>query len=180
MSTYQSLSELPVQIDSYMLETLRFSPSPEFERLTTVIQISHDGLTGNGEDVTYEGLDAIALADAGSYLDLTGPQTIGEFCDLMGKTDLFPVPPEREVSRNYRRWAFESAALDLALKQADTDLATVTRPGAHPAHFRRFDGTRLRGPDGTKSDVGLLTGPSWSVTRPSSSSSTRHSTGTRT
>jgi L-alanine-DL-glutamate epimerase-like enolase superfamily enzyme len=155
MSTFDTLSELPVQIDSYLLETLRFSPGPEFERLTTVIQISHDGLTGNGEDVTYEGLDAIAIADAGTYLDLTGPRTVGEFCDLMGKTDLFPVPPEREVSRNYRRWAFESAALDLALKQEDTDLASALGRSQSPLTFVASMGLG-GGPGGKTSDVGLL------------------------
>ena len=156
MSTFDALSELPVEIDSYALETLRFSPSPEFERLTTVIQVEKDGLTGNGEDVTYEGLDAIALADAGTYLDLTGPRTIGEFCDLMGTTDLFPVVPEREVSRNYRRWAFESAALDLALKQADTDLATVLGKELSPLTFVASMGLG-GGPGGKESNVGLLT-----------------------
>jgi len=135
MSTFAKLADLPLEIDSYELETLRFAPSPEFERLTTVIQVMKDGLTGNGEDVTYEGLDAIALADAGPYLDLTGPRTVGEFCELMGNTDLFPVPPEREVSRNYRRWAFESAALSLALKQADTDLVTAVGRELSPLSF---------------------------------------------
>ncbi|MGK2931509.1 MAG: hypothetical protein ACSLFD_01825 [Solirubrobacterales bacterium] len=156
MSTFDTLSELPVQIDSYALETLRFSPNPDFERLTTVIQVEKDGLVGNGEDVTYEGLDAIALADAGSYLDLTGPRTIGEFCDLMGTTDLFPVPPEREVSRNYRRWAFESAALDLALKQADTDLGTVIGKELSPLTFVASMGLG-GGPGGKESNVALLT-----------------------
>src|SRR5680860_1515830 len=155
MSTYERIAELPLEIDSYALETLSYSPSPAFERLTTVIQVSHDGLTGNGEDVTYEGLDAIALADAGSYLDLTGPRTIGEFCELMGTTDLFPVEPEREVSRNYRRWAFESAAVDLACKQADTDLAAVLGRELSPLTFVASMGLG-GGPGGKESDVGLL------------------------
>ncbi len=41
---------------------------------------------------------------------------------MLDGLDLFPSPPERDVSRNYRRWAFESAALDLALRQAGTSL----------------------------------------------------------
>ena len=52
-------------------------------------------------------------------LDLTGPATLGELSELIDGLDLFPgSPPVREPSRNYRRWAFESAALDLALRQA--------------------------------------------------------------
>lgn len=155
MSTYERLAKLPLQIDSYSLETLRFSPTPEFERLTTMIQVERDGLTGNGEDVTYEGLDTIAFADAGAYLDLTTPGTIGEFCDLIGQTDLFPVPPEREVARSYRRWAFESAALDLALKQSDTDLAAVLERPLSPLTFVASMGLG-GGPGGKASNVDLL------------------------
>ena len=46
------------------------------------------------------------------------PTTLGEACALLGELDLFPgAAPEREASRLYRRWAYESAALDLALRQ---------------------------------------------------------------
>jgi L-alanine-DL-glutamate epimerase-like enolase superfamily enzyme len=153
MSTYERIAELPVEIDSYAFEGLEIRPSPEFERLTTVVQVSNDGLVGNGEDITYEGLDAIALQDAGPVHDLTGPRTIGEFCELIGGLDLFPTPPEREVSRLYRRWAFESAALDLALKQADTTLSRYLGAELRPLHF--VASMNLAGPDGN-SDIGTL------------------------
>ena len=43
------------------------------------------------------------------------------FSEQIGGLDLFPAEPVRgDVSRLYRRWAFESAALDLALRQAGT------------------------------------------------------------
>lgn len=155
MSTFDLVAGLPLQIDSYELETLSFSPSPEFERLTTVVHLKGGGHTGTGEDITYEALDHVALADAGTYLDLTGPRTIGEFCELAGSTDLFPVPPEREVSRNYRRWAFESAALDLALKQGGTDLATVLGRPRSPLTFVASMGLG-GGPGGKESNVDSL------------------------
>ncbi len=153
MSTFERVAELPVQIDSYAFEGLSFQPSPEFERLTTVIQLFSDGLAGNGEDITYEALDAIALQDAGPVHDLSGPRTIAEFCELMDSLDLFPSPPEREVSRLYRRWAFESAALDLALKQADTTLAGHLGMRLEPLTFVASMG--LKGPDG-KSHISAL------------------------
>ncbi|MGB0121464.1 MAG: hypothetical protein WBP55_10990 [Solirubrobacterales bacterium] len=155
MNTFDLVASLPLEIETYELETLSFAPSPDFERLTTVIQVAKDGLTGNGEDITYEGLDHVALADAGSYLDLTGPRTIGEFCELMGETDLFPAGPEREVSRNYRRWAFESAALSLALKQSDTDLATHLGRELKPLTFVASMGLG-GGPGKTGSNIDLL------------------------
>ncbi|HRV60089.1 MAG TPA: hypothetical protein P5138_05625, partial [Solirubrobacterales bacterium] len=129
MSTYERVAELPVEIDSWSMEGLSIKPAPDFERLTTVIRIEGGGHAGLGEDITYEALDQIALQDAGPVHDLTGPKTIGEFCELIGSLDLFPSPPERETSRLYRRWAFESAALDLALWQAGTSLAEfLARP----------------------------------------------------
>jgi L-alanine-DL-glutamate epimerase-like enolase superfamily enzyme len=153
MSTYERVAELPVEIDSYALEGLSIQPSREFERLTTVIQVLSDGLAGSGEDITYEGLDAIALQDAGPVHDLSGPRTVGELCELIGSLDLFPVPPEREVSRLYRRWAFESAALDLALKQANTTLAEFLGLELKPLTFVASMG--LKGADG-RSDIGTL------------------------
>ena len=59
-----------------------------------------------------------------------------EFSDLLGETDLFPAAaPERDVSREYRRWAFESAALDLALRQAGVNLAAALGREPRPVNF---------------------------------------------
>lgn len=159
MTTWDRVAELPLEIESYELEELSFSPNPDFERLTTVIRINgpgdEDRLTGLGEDITYEALDQIALRDAGPNLDLTGPGTLGEFCGLVGSLDLFPAPPERDVSRFYRRWAFESAALDLALKQAGTDLASLLDRELKPLNFVASM-SLTGGPGGKDSDIGRL------------------------
>ena len=47
--------------------------------------------------------------------------------------------PEHDAWRNYRRWGFESAALDLALRQAGRPLARGARPRAAAGHVRRLD-----------------------------------------
>ncbi len=114
--------------------TLEFQ-IPGFERLSTVIHLWGAGEDGLGEDVTYDPVDHIALQDAGPTLDLTGYATLGEFCELMGDLDTFPVEPQRDVSRLYRRWAFESAALDLALRQAGKGLAEVLGREPRPVNF---------------------------------------------
>ena len=95
-----------------------------------MIHLWGGGEDGLGEDVTYDAVDHVALQDAGPTLDLTGYATLGEFCELIGGLDTFPAEPQRDVSRRYRRWAFESAALDLALRQAGKGLAEVARPRA--------------------------------------------------
>jgi hypothetical protein len=134
MATFDALADLPLEVDGYELEGLEFQTG-EFERLTTVIHIKGAGEEGLGEDVVYEPLEQIALRDAGAHLDLTGHATLGEFCDFMGGVDTFPQEPGRDVSRLYRRYAFEAAALDLALRQAEIGLAEALGREPLPVDF---------------------------------------------
>jgi hypothetical protein len=53
----------------------------------------------------------------------------------MGELDTFPAEPQRDVSRLYRRWAFESAALDLALRQAGLSLGEAIGRSPQPLRF---------------------------------------------
>jgi hypothetical protein len=134
MPTFDALADLPLEIDGYELEGLELQ-LPGFERLTTVIRLEGGGEEGVGEDVTYDAVDHIALQDAGPSLDLTGHATLGEFCEFMDGVDTFPAEPQREVSRRYRRWAFESAALDLALRQSAANLAAMLGREPQPVSF---------------------------------------------
>jgi L-alanine-DL-glutamate epimerase-like enolase superfamily enzyme len=135
MATFDSLASLSVEIEGYSLEGLEADVSSEFTRLSTVIHMQGGGQEGVGEDVTYDALDHVALQDAGAVLDLAGERTLGELCELIGGLDLFPAEPVRDVSRRYRRWAFESAALDLALRQAGRSLAEVVGRELRPLTF---------------------------------------------
>jgi L-alanine-DL-glutamate epimerase-like enolase superfamily enzyme len=60
---------------------------------------------------------------------------MASFADHLDGLDLFPAPPVRDVSRLYRRWAFESAALDLALRQAGRPLHAVLERVPRPVTF---------------------------------------------
>ena len=122
MATYDRLAELPIQIEGYSLEGLERQVTSEFSRLSTLIRMHGGGEEGVGEDVTYDALDHIALQDAGPVHDFSGPSTLGELCERVERVDLFPSPPVRDVSQLYRTWAYESAALDLALRQAGISL----------------------------------------------------------
>jgi L-alanine-DL-glutamate epimerase-like enolase superfamily enzyme len=136
VASYDLIKDLPLEIDSYELQGLEFSlPDADFDRLTTIIHLKGGGHEGLGEDVVYDSLDHIAFQDAGPVLDLAGKHTIGSFSELLDGAALFPSPPEREVSVNYRRWAFESAALDLALRQAGKSLHEVVGREARPVTF---------------------------------------------
>jgi hypothetical protein len=134
MATFDALADLPLEIEGYELEGLELQ-IPGFERLVTVIHLKGAGEEGLGEDVTYDALDHVALQDAGPSLDLAGSSTLGEFCEMVGGLDTFPAEPQRDVSRRYRRWAFESAALDLALRQAGTGIAAALGREPRPVEF---------------------------------------------
>ncbi len=135
MSTFDLLAGLPLHVESYRLEGLQANVSSGFERLTTVVHLEGGGAEGIGEDVVYDGVDQVALQEAGPVHDLKGQFTLAEFCRLTDSLDLFPVEPQREVSRLYRRWTFHSAALDLALQQAQRPLHEVLNREPRPVTF---------------------------------------------
>src|SRR3954469_21831823 len=136
MASYDSIKELPLKIDSYDLQGLEFSPPGSgFDRLTTIIHLKGDGHEGRGEDVVYHALALGAFRALGPGLPLAGAHPINSFPRMLDGVELFPSPPEREVSVNYRRWAFESAALDLALRQAGKSLFEVLDREPRPVTF---------------------------------------------
>ncbi len=126
---------LPLRIEGYSLQPLQALVSSEFERKSTVIRLTGAGQEGLGEDVTYDAVDHDILQGAGPVLPLTGSWTIGSFAEQIASLDLFPSAPQREVSRRYRVWAYESAALDLALRQAGTSLHQVLDRTPEPVRF---------------------------------------------
>jgi hypothetical protein len=136
MSTYSLVSNLPLEIDSYELEGLGVEVSPEFTRKTTVVHLHGGGEEGIGEDVTYAAEDQDALQSEGPTLPLTGSHhTIDSFSELLERLGLWPSGPALEQFRPYRTWAFESAALDLALRQAGTSLAAALGREPKPVQF---------------------------------------------
>jgi hypothetical protein len=135
VSTFDLLAGLELQVDSYELEGLRLQVSSGFERLSTVVHLHGGGHEGVGEDVVYQAEDHVAFQEAGPVHDLAGRYRLDEFCALVDSLDLFPVAPKMDVSRLYRRWTFHSAALDLALRQAERPLYEVLERPPQPLTF---------------------------------------------
>jgi L-alanine-DL-glutamate epimerase-like enolase superfamily enzyme len=135
MSTWERLADLELTIEDYALEPLQASVSSEFERKSTVIRLRGAGQVGMGEDVTYDAEDHDILQAAGATLPLAGRFTLASFCTHLRTLALFPQPPQREVSQRYRTWAYESAALDLALRQAATSLHEALARTPEPVRF---------------------------------------------
>ena len=136
MSSYDALAELPLRIDSYALEGRSRTVSPEFERVTTIVHLQGDGEEGLGEDVTYGATEQRAQQEAGPVQPLSGSWTIDSFSRHLEGLDLFATAePGMPAFRDYRRWAFESAAADLALRQAGRSLADVLGREPQPISF---------------------------------------------
>jgi L-alanine-DL-glutamate epimerase-like enolase superfamily enzyme len=144
MSAWERLAELPVEIEDYALQGLRAEVSSDFERKSTVIQLRGAGEQGVGEDVTYDAVDHEIMQAAGPTLALTGRFTLASFAERLAELSLFTQAPQRDVSQRYRTWAYESAALDLALRQANTTLHAAL--GREPLHVRFVVSLRLGEP----------------------------------
>ena len=134
MSLFESVADLPLRVDDHGL-AVNERETVAFLRKTTTVTLHGDGHVGRGEDVTYEAEEHDALAQAG-LPTLVGEYTLASFSAHLDDVDLFPAgAPDREVFRDYRRWGFESAALDLALRQADTHLGAVVDREYDPVRF---------------------------------------------
>jgi hypothetical protein len=132
MALWDSLAELELRVDGYSLNRRELVVSPEFTRVTTTVVLEGDGETGHGEDVTYVAPDHESFP---TELMLAGTWTIDDFSRWLDQLTLWPGEPRMEASHDYRRWAFESAALDLALRQRRSPLGEVVGRVYRPVRF---------------------------------------------
>lgn len=130
MGTWDELAGLDLTIESVETETLAVDVG-SFLRKTTVVHLHGGGQEGVGEDVTYDA----AEHDRFPPVELAGTWTLATLAARLDELDLFPSPPDQAAYLDYRRWAFESAALDLALRQAGTTLAEHLGRDPQPLTF---------------------------------------------
>jgi hypothetical protein len=137
VGTWDVLADLEVQIDGYSIESHSRQVSPRWARITNTYVLHGDGVEGRGEDITKWPPVAQAVIDRGPHLPLAGTFTLGEFSEHLQTLDLFPdvapeFPDEDPVNR---RWGFESAAADLALRQAGKSMHEVLGRTPEPVRF---------------------------------------------
>src|SRR5579884_4421896 len=109
-SLWDAFADLPVRIDDYSVQRRELAVSPEFTRVTTTVVMHGDDELGQGEDVTYTAVDHDAFP---AHEMLAGTWTLHDYSRRLDEIDLWTDAPAMEASVDYRRWAFESAALDL-------------------------------------------------------------------
>ena len=132
---YDSVRGLPLVVEAYALDGFDYTISPEFTRKTTVVRLHGAGEEGLGEDVTYDGAEQDAQQARGPVLPLAGEWTLQTFSEHREQLPLCEQEPERHDYLDYRRWAFESAALDLALRQAGRSLGDAVGRAPQPVTF---------------------------------------------
>src|SRR3954470_5497799 len=134
-SLWPRLAELPLVIEACEYERLHAVLAYESERTTTHVRLAGAGADGLGEDVSIFREDGTALHETRPSLRLEGEWTLAGFCDHLATLELWPQPPEWDVALRLRTWAFESAALDLALGQAGRSLHEVLGLRPRPVRF---------------------------------------------
>jgi hypothetical protein len=85
--------------------------------------------------VTYEASEHDAQLERGPVLLLAGEWTLDSFSKHLATVALFENAPERPAYVDYRRWGFESAALDLALRQSGRSLDEAVGRELRPLTF---------------------------------------------
>ena len=134
-SLWPRLAELPLVVEACEYDRLHAVLAYEFERITTHVRLAGAGADGLGEDVSVFREDGTALHETRPSLPLEGEWTLAGFCDHLATLELWPEPPEWDVALRFRNWAFESAALDLALRQAGRPLHDVLGLEPQPVRF---------------------------------------------
>jgi hypothetical protein len=135
VSLYDAVKELPLVVDEYDLDVRSLDVSSDFTRKTTTVRLAGRGEEGLGEDVTYDAAEHDAQLARGPVLSLGGEWTLDSFSRHLAGLPLFEGEPQMHAFLDYRRWAFESAALDLGLRQSGETLAQAVARELRPLTY---------------------------------------------
>jgi hypothetical protein len=137
---WKRVGALELEIDGAHSERLSASGGPGpgggGERITGLLALHGAGRTGLGEEIgLMQPGEHEAFAELARSLPLAGRWTVASFAAHLRTLPLFAEPPRWDLTRNFRTWAFESAALDLALRQAGTSLPAVLELTPRPVTY---------------------------------------------
>ena len=172
VSLYDAVKDLPLELEAYDLDVRSLDVSSGFTRKTTTIRL--DGRRrGGARRGRHLRSDRARRATRARSRCFRSPATwtIDSFSQHLAEQPLFENPPERDVYVDYRRWGFESAALDLALRQTGQTLGQAVGRELRPLTF--VVSMRLGEPPTLEPRPGLAR----ALPRRCASSSTRRATG---
>jgi hypothetical protein len=131
MALWDPLHDLELVVDAFRTERRSVDVSSQFTRVTTTVVFAGAGHEGRGEDVTYTAGDHDWFPEP----ELPGGTTLGAFSSELGALTLFRGEPTMPAYTDYRRWALESAALDLALRQRGLGFGEALDRKERPVRF---------------------------------------------
>jgi L-alanine-DL-glutamate epimerase-like enolase superfamily enzyme len=131
VTLWDRLRGIEIAIESAETERRSVDVSTEFTRVTTTLILRGRGEEGRGEDVIYNAEDH----DWFPELEPRGPMSLSAFSAELDGLRLFRAEPKMEAFADYRRWALESAALDLALRQNGFSLGGALGRAYRPVRF---------------------------------------------
>ena len=132
MSLWDSVAGLEVRVDGYALERRESQTPSGWTRVTTTVVVEGEGATGQGEDVNY-GADDHDHVPGG--LMLAGTWSLDDVSRRLDELELWDGDPENHNGQDHRRWAFESALFDLALRQNELSLGKALGRQELPVRF---------------------------------------------
>ena len=130
---FNRIASLEVQIDGLRRHQIAF-PTARWNRISTVVVLHGGGIEGRGEDVSYDPRDQASHLSLPEF-ELSGTRTVAEWSAVLDTIALTPTPLVHPESSDYRRWAYEGALLDLALRQAGLSLQDALGRTARPVRF---------------------------------------------
>ena len=132
MALWDSVAGLTVKVDGYSLQRRESSTPGGWTRVTTTVVLQGDGTTGEGEDVTYSADDHEHVPDE---LMLAGTWSLEDLSHHLDELELWSGDPDDHTPQDHRRWGFESAILDLALRQNELGLGEAVGREERPVRF---------------------------------------------
>ncbi|GAB2580671.1 hypothetical protein GCM10027168_11880 [Streptomyces capparidis] len=141
-SAWSIVARLPFDVDGVRYRSLHRKEPVGSPRVTSVAVLSGRGASGAGEDVSPIASDTNTwLHLAPPDVELRGSWTIESFGLHLDEQDLWPHRHPWPTAVKWRRWAFEAAAFDLALRQNDVDVGELL--GRRPRPVRFVNSVRL-------------------------------------
>ena len=132
MPLWDAPARLRLIVDEYSLQRRELETASGWTRVTTTVVLEGAGETGRGEDVTYTAPDHEHVPDD---LPLEGDWSLDDYSLHLDELEIWRGDPANTASRDLRRWAFESAALDLALRQGGRSLGDLLGRPYRPVRF---------------------------------------------
>jgi hypothetical protein len=119
MALWDSVAGLTVRVDGYSLQRRESATPGGWTRVTTTVVLQGDGASGQGEDVTYSADDHDHVPEE---LMFAGTWSLEDLSHRLDELELWSGDPGDHTGQDHRRWGFESAMLDLALRQNELGL----------------------------------------------------------